>query len=557
MPPPTVVDLDSSSDVRFRDVYGRHQYQAVPRSGNLIQKIYHHVSGDSVNVSAMEVVSLDASENAQFDLLLRKSSAPITSANVTNGNIATWSADALLSLRQGTTAIRSANVTVGNLSVGADCTAKLDNCIVRSFQKTLGTTAGTTADICTIDAITGGSYTVELNVIQSESVQRLARVFKFNVRYHATNGEWRRLVPVNQVLDAGNFRWLVEIRVSFDTASLRLYRLGGTGVNFECVLTVYQSRATPIVITPSDATATGVTQASFQYSETLVTQLNGRAAFANDPGVSGYALTVGSGGLLVTGTTTTANVHDIEIRGTVSGSGVTDVVSQNSTALITSGGVHSYFNTGTYTTGSVTVDDKTTTTTSSITGGVAHNSVLPQGCYVNWNTTPGQGRVEIVNKYGLGLGGFYFYEHAGGDTATPIDDTTRILHFDRNGMVVQRNVLCANAQSVFSSTAGSKFHYRQLAQPCVWRGSWVINATNAPFTSFTANLGTDGPYTSDTTTCVVRVSNGDYAANATYFPLSACVEEFVSGQIRKIRILFTCDNTNLCRTNVAIYFTPP
>ena len=99
MPVPEIIDLDSSSDTRFRDVYGRHRNQIVSRSGNLLLTNYHHVSGAQANVSATEVVSVDASNNAQYDLILRNSSAPITLANVTNANISTWSASSLLSLR--------------------------------------------------------------------------------------------------------------------------------------------------------------------------------------------------------------------------------------------------------------------------------------------------------------------------------------------------------------------------------------------------------------------------------------------------------------------------
>ena len=128
MSTPLIIDLGPSSDAQFRDVYGRHQVQVgnvASDSGNVIRKTYHHVSGASANASAAEVVSLDGSNNAQYDLLLRDADASLAVANLTSANVDTWSNTSLLSLRHGTTAIRSGTLAVNNLA-GTETTVHLE-----------------------------------------------------------------------------------------------------------------------------------------------------------------------------------------------------------------------------------------------------------------------------------------------------------------------------------------------------------------------------------------------------------------------------------------------
>jgi len=89
MPPPSIVDLAASSDVRFRDIVGRDHYQ-VATSGNLIQNIYHHVSGGgAANVSVMRVASMDSNNNAQMDMLMSTSTQPLSLTSITTANIST------------------------------------------------------------------------------------------------------------------------------------------------------------------------------------------------------------------------------------------------------------------------------------------------------------------------------------------------------------------------------------------------------------------------------------------------------------------------------------
>ena len=116
MAPPALVNLDNYSDVSFRDTVIRHQNHVAP-SANIIQKFYHHVTGNTANLSAADVVSVDGSQQGQWDLMLSTAANRLNANTITTGTIGTWSANSIISVRQASTTIRSANVIVGNLTV--------------------------------------------------------------------------------------------------------------------------------------------------------------------------------------------------------------------------------------------------------------------------------------------------------------------------------------------------------------------------------------------------------------------------------------------------------
>ena len=77
-----IIDLSTSSDVQFRDIVGRDQYQ-VATTGNVLRKIYHNVSGSGVvNTAAVGVVTV-VNNNARFDMLMSTPSAPVAVAKPT------------------------------------------------------------------------------------------------------------------------------------------------------------------------------------------------------------------------------------------------------------------------------------------------------------------------------------------------------------------------------------------------------------------------------------------------------------------------------------------
>ena len=328
MPSPDIIDLSTSSDVRFRDVYGRHQHQAVPTSGNLIQKVFYHVDGAQANVTAAEVISLDSGNNAQFDLLMRGAAAPLTLANITAANIASWSNASILSVRQGTTAIRSANVVVNNLATASLNVApgvlnKLDNFVVQSFQKTLNSTAGAATEICTITQ-SHGLYTATLDVIQSSSTNtNISRSYTFISRYNGTSNAWRRLLPLASTTDNAT-QWGLEIRTNNDVTTLRLVRLNGTvSSGFECVLKISQSRLHPVSIADASTTSSDVVYATTAYENSLISQVGGFVGIGTDRPtqpltVSGDTLVSGnlvvgglSGDTLVSGNLVVGGLKDV------------------------------------------------------------------------------------------------------------------------------------------------------------------------------------------------------------------------------------------------------
>jgi hypothetical protein len=132
MAPPALASLDNFTNARFRDVVGRHQYQ-VASEDNIIHKLYNHVSGNTSNVSAADVVSIDENNQGQWDLLLSTSANRLDANVITTVNTAAWSANSVISVREASTTIRSANVLMtGNLTVNGDIrfdspTFKLDS----------------------------------------------------------------------------------------------------------------------------------------------------------------------------------------------------------------------------------------------------------------------------------------------------------------------------------------------------------------------------------------------------------------------------------------------
>lgn len=384
MAPPPIIDLTPSSDVRFRDIVARDQYQ-VTTTGNLTRKIYHHITqSGAANVSAMEVVSaIGGSHNAQFDLLMSTSTTSLSLANITTANISTWSASSFLSLRGGTTFLRSANVEVGNmiastisgtipnLNIVGNDEAKLDNWIVKSFQKTLGATAGSGSDICSIQN-TNGAFAAELNVIQSESsTVSISKCYKFSVRHNATANTWQRLVPLSS---SSSTDWGVEIRVNNATTTLRLVRLSGsTTVNVECTLTMYQSRTDPVTMSASTTSNTGLTFATTLYETTLVSQVRGNVGIGTDTPSS--LLTVNG----------PASVEFLDSANGIIGSTVSTV------------------------------------------GRFLDTTVLPQGAYMSWNHSGGDGHTDFVCKRGGGLGGYAFWRSDGDNTALSVGKTNLAL----------------------------------------------------------------------------------------------------------------------------------
>ena len=152
MAPPPIRNLDIFSDAQFRDVIIRNE-QLVASEANIISTFYNHVSGTTANVSAAEVVSIDASNQGQWDLLLGTSARRLDANTITTANTASWSANAIISVKSANTTIRSANVIVGNLNATT---------ITGNLR---GTQTGITS-VGTLSSLTvSGNFTVDTNTL--------------------------------------------------------------------------------------------------------------------------------------------------------------------------------------------------------------------------------------------------------------------------------------------------------------------------------------------------------------------------------------------------------
>lgn len=228
MAPPSIVlptpqTYDSLSDVQFRDIYGRNARHVAPQA-NILSKLYHHVSGNTANVSAAEVVSIDASNQGQWDLLLNTSARRLEANTITTQNTASWSANAMVTIRSANTTIRSANVIVaGNLTVSGDVNFDSPTFKLDAANNRLG--IGTTAPQHALD-VTGNSNISGVYRIAGQQVLSGNALGPL-----VTNSSLRTFGLINSLdvsgtITAGNLDVGGDINVSFPN----VYRVGDTEV---------------------------------------------------------------------------------------------------------------------------------------------------------------------------------------------------------------------------------------------------------------------------------------------------------------------------------------
>jgi len=192
---------------------------------------------------------------------------------------------------------------------------------------------------------------------------------------------WHRLLPLTttSILDIG-----VDISVNASNAVLRLVRLSGTVTsNIECVLTAYQSRADPVVLSNSTQTTTGNLVANpILYESTRITQVGGFVGI----GTSNPTSTLSVGGTTSVGSLVADNT-----------------IVSNSVGLHVS------------------------------TTALSNTTPLVQGAYMSWNHNGGDGKTDFVCKRGGGTGGFDFMRSNGSGTAFS-DGKLSLANLGTNGM---------------------------------------------------------------------------------------------------------------------------
>ena len=305
MAPPALVNLDNYSDVSFRDSVIRHHNQ-VASSNNIIQKLYHHVTGNTANLSAADIVSVDGQNQGQWDLMLSTSARRLNANTITTANTSALAANAIISVRQATTTFRSANVIMGNLTVlgtltssanGASITevgtltslnvsgqtssntlnvsgaSTFDGTAFRRFRRTLGTAINSFSEICEID-IPSSTYTVELDITDTNTIKKYAFVVH---RTANTNGAFQRLLPLSATDNSGD----IHVEMSLATlansdARFRLVRTGnGTTGEVDCHFKICHESSNALNFIPLTGTGT-VTPATAIYETTALTQVGGQ-----------------------------------------------------------------------------------------------------------------------------------------------------------------------------------------------------------------------------------------------------------------------------------------
>lgn len=330
---PQISDLTNGHDFQTRDVYHRHQYQMVPTS-NVVQRLSHHISGTGPILSAVEAVTLDASSNASWDLMLSSNMAALNANTITTANLAIWSGNAIMSVSPTLTAIRSTNFVVsgnasmGNVnagqivnagtsyriantnvltstSLGAGITtssltsvgtlsnltvsgnvisgnARISNTTYRTFTKILGAAVNDSSIICELTS--AAAFGFELAVVQSTSGNAIAKFYSGTSQFNSTGGAWKRLIPFSSTGPSSSKDWAVDFQNLNSVASFRLVRTDTTGTgnttSLACALRIFNHTGLVVVgetaNTDIDAANTGY------YENTLIGQVDNRVGIGTD-----------------------------------------------------------------------------------------------------------------------------------------------------------------------------------------------------------------------------------------------------------------------------------
>lgn len=180
-----------------------------------------------------------------------------------NNNTPSYSFDVLGASRfLGNSPVNSPDTIIGNL-------------LVKTYNKSLTTTALDFTNICSLSSA-NGALTINLDVVHNEGNSSESKCYMFAVGYVATNTTYYRINPKSSSGSYNSNDWAVEINQNGAITTLRLVRVSGTTTtaNFTCTLKIHQSQSNPVSIT--DSTTTGSSAAnSGLWSSSVITQVGG------------------------------------------------------------------------------------------------------------------------------------------------------------------------------------------------------------------------------------------------------------------------------------------
>lgn len=363
MAPPSLQTYNTFTDLEVRDIYYRQQHQ-VASTGNVIQKLYNHISPDgSAILSGVGLTTLDTANGnvGQYSLMLADSDKPIDATTLTTENLSSWTANSVFTVTPtdftiranvatteriaapeyrigpsrvlypntlGETIINSSLRTFGEITdFNVNGTTKINNVLSRTYNISLPSEAlqfeqGTL--FSQITASPGGAFTVELNLIQSTNGSNsISRIYKFPVYLNATNDAWRTLLPIASSGASNENEVGILIKVNAAQTTFCIYKsgdgTGGSATDITITMLVHQNDEYPVTsitgFTAANDTAL-LNQGPYSaYSGTLIHQ----SAAADCVGIntdnpdSGYTLHVNgpvkSGTITSSTINTSGNIH--------------------------------------------------------------------------------------------------------------------------------------------------------------------------------------------------------------------------------------------------------
>lgn len=172
-------------------------------------------------------------------------------ASQTQAYISTLSAGSASSSFANVGTLASSVLTVTSLT-------RLDNTILQSFDKSVGTLVNDSANICTVSAANGG-FLVELSIVQSVNTWISCKLYQIPLSFNATLGNWYRCLPISQSIFNGSVD--VDCQMSGNTCTFRLVRssAGGATTGFTVSLRVIDSTAANVTIANDTTTTLGST----------------------------------------------------------------------------------------------------------------------------------------------------------------------------------------------------------------------------------------------------------------------------------------------------------